>query len=984
MDALGVALVSAAVLLLQLVQTRVFSVMLWHHLTYLVVTFTLLGFAAGGAALACRPRWLQGDVSGRLARAAALFGLAVLAAYAIMTRFPPSTSHTRWASRPRRDTTRCCWCRWSSAASSSRSRCPRAGAKVGRTYAVNMAGSALGCAVYVPALRVLGGEGCVVLSAGVALLAAACFAARRGADGARHGALAGACGVGALLLAVVAVVAPTSVLKVPVATSKAMSQQLLRDPTQSVLLTKWDPLCRIDVVGPADPASNAPRTIYQDGDASTVMAAGHAEASVNVLDKEGLAYILFRGQAPKVLAIGIGGGIDILQAAAARRELPPGKGVDFTGVEINATTYGLMTGDYAALNGDRYHLPGVHIELDEGRSWLRRSDEQYDIIQMTGTDTYAALASGSYVMSESYLYTAEAYDDFLAHLAPDGVISVLRFRFTPPREELRLAGIAVDALRRQGSPDPADDVVMIGFDGPKVTLDDGQQIGIDYVALLIRKRPFTHEEVAAYEKYCHGNARTHVMYAPGVAGGGRRGRLLRCGARRREGDGRSPRQDDFSVDDADRGARHHEVGGRVPRPLSLQPRSCHRRQSLLLSLRPLGRRARQAVGRRAGKNVEDIGPAGKAAQEYSNIVGGEPIGLIMLMTVLLESALLVAVLVLVPLWLFRREGLRVDGAGRWVTYFFGLGAGYILVEVACMQRFVLFLGNPGYAISCVLLTFLLFSGLGSAFAGRRADPRRTLTAALIAVVLLVLALGIFLHPLFEATLRLPLPARPRPDRADPRARRLRDGHALPVRPAHALRPRRPARAVGLRRERRSLGPRLRRRYPARHGDGIHRGLRARRRVLPPPRGSPAAGRRHESRRRGRRAASRRRPSRPARSCWSVTGRRAASAAASRPAGCCAKRSRRRPSGERCASARRGVSTRARRGRTCSSRARGSCRRGCCRERSRGCSRCSGARRRWGERGAADRAGARRPRRHLTSMRRGADHARLKCTRSSAG
>ena len=55
----GVAAVSAAVLLLQLVQTRVFSVMLWHHLTYLVVTFTLLGFAAGGAFLACRPSWLK-------------------------------------------------------------------------------------------------------------------------------------------------------------------------------------------------------------------------------------------------------------------------------------------------------------------------------------------------------------------------------------------------------------------------------------------------------------------------------------------------------------------------------------------------------------------------------------------------------------------------------------------------------------------------------------------------------------------------------------------------------------------------------------------------------------------------------------------------------------------------------------------------------------------------------------------------------------
>src|SRR5262249_41257141 len=222
--------------------------------------------------------------------------------------------------------------------------------------------------------------------------------------------------VAGVAIAALAVFDPTAILVVPIAPSKAMAQHLLRDPSQTVLLTKWDPLCRLDVVGPKDSKSSRARTIYQDGDGSTVMAVGHAEQNVSVGDKEGLAYLLFRGQAPKVLAIGIGGGIDILQAKAAHRELPPGDEVAFTGVEINATTYGLMTGPFSALTGDRYHLPGVHVELDEGRSWLRRSDEQYDIIQMTGTDTYAALASGSYVMTESYLYTAEAYDDFLAHL----------------------------------------------------------------------------------------------------------------------------------------------------------------------------------------------------------------------------------------------------------------------------------------------------------------------------------------------------------------------------------------------------------------------------------------------------------------------------------------------------------------------------------------------------------------------------------------
>jgi hypothetical protein len=75
-------------------------------------------------------------------------------------------------------------------------------------------------------------------------------------------------------------------------------------------------------------------------------------------------------------------------------------------------------------------------------------------------------------------------------------------------------------------------------------------------------------------------------------------------------------------------------------------------------------------------------------------VGGEPIGLILLSTVLGESAVLVTLLVLVPLLLFRREGLKTRGAGRWIVYFAGLGAGYMALEIVAMQRFVLFLGNP--------------------------------------------------------------------------------------------------------------------------------------------------------------------------------------------------------------------------------------------------------------------------------------------------
>jgi hypothetical protein len=451
--------------------------------------------------------------------------------------------------------------------------------------------------------------------------------------------------------------------------------------------------------------------------------------------KEGLGYLLFQETAPKVLAIGVGGGIDILQAKAPRN-FPDGSSVDFTGVEINATTAGLMRNEYREATADRYFLDGVTIHVDEGRSWLRRSDEKYDLIQMTGTDTYAALSSGSYVMSESYLYTAEAYDDFLAHLTPDGVIGVMRFRFAPPRETLRLAAIAVDALRRDGAEHPELHFVVIGWKGKEFITPEGKVQGLDYGAILIRKRPFTGREVAMYKELCVARPALFVMYAPGV-----------------ETKGEFP--DFFAAvkDGTDEAFRDSYVYNLDPvndnNPFFFR---YHRWENVLPMLFGFG-------GDETPVPAEGDEKLAEVGTEYLDIIGEKPIGLMMLLTVLVQSTVLVALLVLVPLALFRRDGLKVPGSVRWVLYFCGLGAGYILIEVAAMQRFVLFLGHPGYAITVVLISFLVFSAMGAAVAGKSTDPRRTLVRALTAVLVLLTLFALGLPTLFDLTLKLPIAQR---------------------------------------------------------------------------------------------------------------------------------------------------------------------------------------------------------------------------------
>ncbi len=716
----GVALVSAAVLLLQLVQTRIFSVMMFYHLTYLVVTFTLLGFAAGGAVLACRPRWLEGNPAGKLAGWSVVFGLAAVASYAIMTRSLPDTAHAGEGIATAAIQYGVLVIPMIFAGMVVALALSAAGASVGRMYAWNMGGSALGCAIYVPVLTSLGGEGAAVFAAALAFVGAAAFAPTS-----RGRVVAYALAIGGLG---VSLFKPTLLFEVPMAPDK-----FLRDLTEfheahpelpplTIELVKWDPLCRLDVIvegAPDDPL--AQRTIFQDGDAPTRLPMGDAQYRQEAGVKEGLAYPLFANTAPKVLAIGIGGGLDILLAKLPRK-YPDGSEVEFTGVEINRTTYDLMVDRYREMSGNRYFLPGVTIHNDEGRSWLRRSQEKYDIIQMSGIDTYAALSSGSYIMSESYLYTVEAYDDFLAHLTDEGVISVTRYRFEPPRENLRLAAIATEALRRSGVERPENHVMVIGVHIP---YPEGHERALNYGALLIRKRPFTAAEVDLYKKYCEFDPTYFLMHAPGFETKGPVADYFRAVAAQTD---EQFRRDylynlDPATDDNPFFFRYHKWSGVWSHLL--------------------------------GRTTDDA----PKTDAYTGIVGGKPIGLMMLITVLTESFVLVVLLVLVPLLLFRREGLRAPNGTKWLLYFTGLGAGYILIEVVAMQRFVLFLGHPGYAITVVLITFLIFSALGAAVAGRSDDPRRTLRRALIMVLVLIATLGVGLPSFFDAFLMIPLAAR---------------------------------------------------------------------------------------------------------------------------------------------------------------------------------------------------------------------------------
>ena len=133
-----------------------------------------------------------------------------------------------------------------------------------------------------------------------------------------------------------------------------------------------------------------------------------------------------------------------------------------TAVEINPIIANeIMRGAFERVSNRLYTRPEVHVFVEDGRSFVRRSTEKYQVIQATLVDTWASTAAGAFALSENNLYTTDAFYDYLTHLTDDGMLAFTRWGFDPPRESLRLVSLAMDALERLGEQDPARHVIVV-------------------------------------------------------------------------------------------------------------------------------------------------------------------------------------------------------------------------------------------------------------------------------------------------------------------------------------------------------------------------------------------------------------------------------------------------------------------------------------------------------------------------------------------
>lgn len=675
----GVASTSLATLILELALTRVFSVVYFYHFAFLAISIALFGLGAGGVfsyALARRRGPLY-ETLGILAslnavaivfclwflltRTGSMATLELLTAY-LVAAIPFLLSGTI-LSLVIADTVQL----------------------VNRVYFFDLAGAAGGCAVLVPLLDWVGGPNTILVAAVLfAVSAAIWFHLAHAPKGRVAGVL-----LGLLLVALITYNSKYFLIDVKYAKGQALKNEEF---------VRWNSFSRIALK--PEPGSGM-KSIVIDADAATGVARfdfahlSSKERTDLAYHGPGLPYILRPGA--KTLVIGPGGGWDVSRALASGSK-------DITGVEINpiiANT--IMRELFPQYSNYLYFRPEVKIAVEDGRSFVRRSHEHYQVLQATLVDTWASTAAGAFALSENNLYTTNAFEDYLLHLTPDGVMAFTRWGFKPPRESLRVVSLAAAALRKLGESEPARNVAVIRENVQQIQHWGAQD------TILIARHPFTATDLDRLRNAA-AIGKMEIVYLPGTTTP-------------------SPFRDLLLASDPNRFYDSY--------PFDVRPISDNR-PFFFYTVQP---RDLWHFFLHASRETADY-----------KINSALPV----LFGVVVISIVATLIILSLPPLLLRNQLPRGPGSIRALLFFLFIGAGYILIQVALIQKFVLFLGHPTYALTVIVFSMLLSSGFGSFSSKRlvRGEVSRLLHVLLL-VVAGMIVLAAFVAPVTEGGVALP-------------------------------------------------------------------------------------------------------------------------------------------------------------------------------------------------------------------------------------
>ena len=700
--------VSASVLAYEILLMRMLSISQWHHVVYMVISMALLGYGAAGSLLFLLFESVRKRIDLCLIMLAGGAAVSFSLAFGLSQRVGLDPLLLIWQ-----------WSQWWNmlltyvimalpflfAGGVVGIILTAAGEQAHRMYAVDLFGAGSGVLAVIPALylgppwSLVPALGCLVLAG--ALLCGFCRAKTRAAL--------------ITVLAAVGVLALVHMTLPPrpkIHHTKELPMTLAL-PDARIEATRVGPMGMIQVVG-SRLIRDVPGLSLNYGLRSRDRGGVLPEQKAMFLDAgrlgpitrfngdlDSLGYLDFTTMAlpyhmrdpQRVLVVGGGGGTEVL--LGLRHKTP-----SITVLEINRQVLDLLQGPFAAFSGHLYSRPQVRPVAREARQFLRGTSGSYDLISLSLLDSPATSIGGLHSAAESYLYTTEAFREYLSHLTDDGILCITRWLKLPPRDSLRVMATAMKALAGMGiSKDPEKRLFFIR--SWKTT------------TILLSKRPFNAKEILRATAFCKQRSFDLAYYA-----------------------GMGPEQANrYDVQDF---PRYYEGAKALCGPGAKsflrnyvfdvtpttddRPYFSHffRWDSALTLFHSLQR-------------------------EWLPMV---ELGYVFIVATLVQSLLASGVLILVPLFFLRRRGgafpktrARPGDVLAVLVYFGLIGLGFMLLEMTLLPRYTLLLAHPVYSAAVVLGTLLVFAGWGSL----RVKGFQSRSPLFLWVPVLVVALWVGVH-----------------------------------------------------------------------------------------------------------------------------------------------------------------------------------------------------------------------------------------------
>jgi len=648
----------------EILLTRIFSVTMWYHFGFMAISIAMFGMTVGAILVYLLPRFFcDANNERNLALSAIFFALAIVGSFITHLNVPFITPEGLNQSAVNVVITYVVIAL--PFVFSGIAVClalTRFGKDVGRLYACDLVGAGLGCLLLIPLLGVVDGPSAVIVVAAAAAAAGAFYA-------------------GAALKSIRIAATAVSAILLAVAIANAMAfpahKQFIKLKwahgyiEEMPLFEKWNSFSRIKVVG--DPNSVrrpaawglsekwpqdkkvSELNLTIDAGADTVLTAFKGDFSkVDYLKYDLTNLVHYIRPHGKMLIIGVGGGRDLLSALKFGQQ-----SVD--GVEINNNILDALTNVFGDYTGHLDRYPNVRLINDEARSFVGKSHDKYDVIQISLIDTLTASTAGAYVLTEHSLYTVQAWKSFLNHLNANGVMTVSRWYFQKrPAEMLRLVGLASSSLESIGVKEPRKNIVMVAALGR----GNGGRASDGIGTILVSRDPFSKTDLQTINKFAD-DMGFKVVLSPTTAENALTGAI------------------------ADGGTGVIKLMAEYPLnitpPTDDSPFFLH-----MLRLKDMF-------------NLDLVN---------QGVMSTNPIAISVLGVLLYTVIILSFLCIIIPLALTADKKL-LRGSQSLLIYFASIGLGFMFIEISQMQRLVVFLGHPVYALSVVLFTLLLASGLGS-------------------------------------------------------------------------------------------------------------------------------------------------------------------------------------------------------------------------------------------------------------------------------